>query len=232
MPDLTDWDANLRQAKLILSLAKVAGVRHVVYTSSVAVDTPERFPHWDPNTTVASVLLSKQSIEAEVRESGFETWTILRPACFMANFVLPFVQMYRDLAGEGRWVTPFAEETVLPLVDTEAMGAFSCAAILEPERFHGRVVTYADELVTVGTILKKLSAATGRGLRLVTMSEQEIDAGKAKDPFVGGQLHCTGMTGFIDMESVKAYGIPLSSFETYLAREKDRVASTYLQKES
>ncbi|KAK9489124.1 hypothetical protein V1508DRAFT_95131 [Lipomyces doorenjongii] len=85
-PDFTDKDHELRLAKTILAIAKAAGVKHVVYTSGMAANEPPRLNYWDPNGPIARILLPKQSIEREVRNAGFEKWTLLRPGFFLTKF--------------------------------------------------------------------------------------------------------------------------------------------------
>ncbi|KAK9237002.1 hypothetical protein V1525DRAFT_443389 [Lipomyces kononenkoae] len=82
-PDFTDKDHELRLAKTILAIANAAGVKHVVYTSGMAANEPQRLNYLDPNGPMARILLAKQSIESEVRNAGFEKWTILRPGFFL-----------------------------------------------------------------------------------------------------------------------------------------------------
>ncbi|CAM1504974.1 Fc.00g106110.m01.CDS01 [Cosmosporella sp. VM-42] len=229
MPDFNDFGANLRQAKLIMSIAKEAGAKHVVYTSGVGIDKPERLTSIDENTVLAILLRSKADIEHATKHAGFDYWTILRPGNFMANYIDPFVRMYGDLVETGRWITALRNDTILPMVDTQTIGIFSSAALLDPQRFHEHTITYADEFLAVGAILAKISHATGRELQIEPMSDEEIEAQKHGNPFVAGQLAMRNMAQFVDTDEAKGWGLPLSSFEEYLEREKAAVQATYIQ---
>jgi len=229
MPDFTDLSANLRQAKSILSIAKDAGVKHVVYTSGFGPGVAEKSPSWDPEGIIALILASKKDIEAETRASGLKYWTILRPGNFMANYIDPFVRMYDGLVEKGTWFTALSEETVLPMVDTETIGAFSTAALLDPERFHEKEISYADEMITLGYILKKLSEVTGRELRAVTLSEDEIQEQSKTNKSITAQLVMRHMSDLVDIDEVKKWGIPLSTFDAFVEREKARVLATYVK---
>ena len=229
MPDFNDLSANLRQAKLIMSIAKSAGVKQVVYTSGVGIDEPGRFALIDPSSFLAILLRSKGDIEQATKNAGFEYWTILRPANFMANYIDPFVRMYGDLVETGRWTTALRNDTILPMIDTQTIGVFSSAALLDPQRFHGQTVTYADEFLTVGTILSKLSNFTGRDLQIIPMSDEEIDAQKDGNPFVAGQLAMRNMAQFVNLDDAKSWALLLSTFDQYLERERAAVGATYLK---
>lgn len=230
MPDFTDFGANLRQANLILRTARDAGtVRQVVYSSGVGGADLLKSPLVQPGSMVALVLQSKADIEEVVRASDLGSWTVLRPANFMANYVNPLAAMQlMGLAETGRWSTANQETDLIPLVDTLTIGRFSAAALLEPERFNGKTVTYADEVVPMGDIIKRLAEMTGRDLQMVPLSAEEIETQKVTNPFIGGQLLMRGMHKYFNPEEVKSWGLPLSTFDEFLKREKRAVDETYL----
>ena len=233
MPVFADMDANMRQAELILRTAAAAGATHAVYSSGVGVDRrPDEYESLEPGSILAALLASKASIEQLVRSyPDLTTHTILRPANFMANYIDPFAAMQVPglVSAEGRWHTAHRPGVQLPLVDTATIGAVSAAALLDPRRFHGVTLSYADEVLTVGEIVAKLAAATGRDLQMVPMSDDEIDAQKAANPFVAGQLAMRSMMKFIDMDEVKTWGFTLNTFDGFLEREKEAVKATYLK---
>ncbi|KAJ2977570.1 hypothetical protein NQ176_g4297 [Zarea fungicola] len=229
MPEMADLDANLRQAKLILRLAHETGtVSHVVYSSSVGTNSMLQSPIVEAGSMFAQILQSKVDIEQAVRESTLGHWTILRPGNFMANYVNPLASMQlMGLAETGRWNTANREADLMPLVDTTTIGRFSAAALLDPTKFHKREIAYADELISMGGIMQKLSDATGRDLRMATLTDEEIEAQRAGNPFIGGQLLMRDMHKYVDLEEAKEWGIPLSNFDEFLKRERNTVEMTY-----
>ncbi|PTB41772.1 hypothetical protein M441DRAFT_26939 [Trichoderma asperellum CBS 433.97] len=227
-PDFNDWTAELRWAKSIIASARNAGAKHILYSSGFAVNAPEKLQYWDPNSVMAIVLLSKQSIEKEVRGAGFDYWTILRPGNFMANYLPPKVMMYGDFPQSGVWHTALLKETKLPMIDEDTIGRFTSAAILNPTKFTGQEIEIADELLGPEQILEELSATAGRQLKAEYMSDAVIEE-KKSNPFILGQFAMRDMVQFVDMEKVKSWGVPLSSFNAYLQREKDHIKETYQQ---
>jgi uncharacterized protein YbjT (DUF2867 family) len=228
-PDFTDPGANLRQAKLIMSVALAAGVEQVVYTSGLGVFQPERMDCWDPQSPVAAFLGSKADIEAAVRTSGFKHWTILRPGVFMTNFTEPAIRQYGAFAQTGVLETAWKSDTPLPLVSPRTIGAFSSAAILEPAGFHAKQIDYADEFATPEDVVKKLSATIGKVLKARYRSEQEIEQVKEQDLFVGGQVISREIWKLIDMDRVHQLGIPLSTFDAFLEEYQADVVETFSQ---
>ncbi|KFA64755.1 hypothetical protein S40285_01392 [Stachybotrys chlorohalonatus IBT 40285] len=226
-PDFTDTSADLRWARNLIAAAKAAGVKHAVFSSGLSVNAPEKLNAWNPDSLLAKFMLSKQAIERETREAGFEHWTVIRPGNFFSNYINPLVFMFPGLVDKGVTATAAKKDTVLPCIDPITIGKFVTAAFLDPAKFHGHNVEIADEPKTFDEILGGLSAATGRDLKAVYLSDQEIEAQVAASPFVQGQLASRNLIDFVDMDKVKSWGVPLSSFDAFLEREKDRVAETY-----
>ncbi|KAI9172277.1 NmrA-like family domain-containing oxidoreductase himF [Paramyrothecium foliicola] len=231
MPDFNDFGAELRWAKSIFSVAHAVGVNHVIYSSGVGVNAPETLEHWDPNTLAATFILSKQTIENELCKAGFQHWTILRPGAFMTNYTHPHVFMYPGLVDHGVWETAIRTDTILPFVDILTIGKFATAAFLDPVKFHSQEIEYADECLAIDEIMTKFSKATGRDLKAVNMRDEDIEAQRGSNPFIQGQLIMRNMVKLVDMEKVKSWGVPLSSVDAFLGREKERVLATYQQED-
>ncbi|TDZ49698.1 NmrA-like family domain-containing protein 1 [Colletotrichum trifolii] len=229
MPDFVDHSWELKAAKRIMAAAKKAGAKHFIYSSGFAVQAPEKLKHWDPQSFTATVLLSKQSIERELRRAGFESWTILRPGNFMSNYLLPQVGMYPDLVQGGRFVNALRPSSMLPMVDTEDIGKFAVAAYRDAGRFNKQEIPISGELLTADDIMAKLEDITGRKFEAVYLSDEEVEEKKGGDPFLAGQLAMRDMAQFADPENTRSWGIQLGSFEEYLDKEKLRVKETYGQ---
>ncbi|KAL7924855.1 hypothetical protein ACQKWADRAFT_311028 [Trichoderma austrokoningii] len=227
-PDLKDLSAELRWAKSIMTAARAAGVKHIIYSSGFAVNNPEKLRLWDPNTAMGIIMLAKQSIEKEVRDAGFDYWTILRPGNFMANYLPPKVAIYGDFTKSGVWNTALEKETKLPMIDEVTIGNFASAAFLNPTKFTGQEIEIADELLGPEQILERISAIAGRQLKAEYMPETAILEQKG-NPFIAGQYAMRDLALFIDMEKVKTWGVPLSSFEAFLQREEANIKKTYQQ---
>ncbi|KAJ5126024.1 hypothetical protein N7526_008201 [Penicillium atrosanguineum] len=224
----TNPTGELEQAQRLLSLAKQVGIQQVVYTSSMATMDPTRLTHWDPNSLVATVLLSKQAIENEVRNAGFKQWVILRPGNFMSNFLNPLVRMYQGLVETGTFTTAFAQDTVLPMVDPNDTGKFAAAAVLDPARFNQKEIEIASQMMGLEDVMRDLSEATGKDLKISFMSDEEAKEKAAQNPLLGAQLAIRDLSLFVDIEDTKSWGIELGSFAQFLKREKARVDATYM----
>jgi uncharacterized protein YbjT (DUF2867 family) len=145
-PLFDDWPAEVRHAKNILAASKRAGVKHVVYASVLGANHYETFYNPDLNTFHENYFRSKRTIEEEVQNGDFETWTILRGATFMSNFLLPSsMYMFPELSKEGRFISGYTPETKLLLIDPEDIGSFGFAAFSNPEKYGGKSIDIAGE---------------------------------------------------------------------------------------
>ncbi|TLD22093.1 hypothetical protein PspLS_07971 [Pyricularia sp. CBS 133598] len=232
MPDLSDPQGDVRHARSIMRLGREVGARHVVYSSGLGTDRLQELLQGQPGAEGSALVAGgffnvKVDVEDAVAAAGFDTWAVLRPAFFMANFVLPKVAMYPGLAETGRANTAWRHDTVLPLVDEETIGVFAAAAVLEPERFDGEKVDISDELRTVDECLGMLGDAAGRDLRLVELTDDEVEARITTNLFTAGEVLTRRLAECLDLDAVKRSGLPLSSFDKFLQREKDAVLATY-----
>ncbi|KAL3465060.1 hypothetical protein BJX64DRAFT_285925 [Aspergillus heterothallicus] len=228
MPSLADLTQELAQAERLLAIAKEVGVQHVVYSSGFSVDHPEQRKYYNPDGFVTKLLFSKQRVEGAVRDAGFKYYTIIRPGNFMTNMLAPHVNvMYAGLVENAEITTAFTPDMVLPMVDPDDIGKFALAAFKEPERFNGQEFEIASELMRFDDVVRALGEVMGKEVKINYMSQEEIEEKIATNPFLGGQLMMRDMVECVDMDKVRAWGIPLTSFEEFLRREEGRVKSTY-----
>ena len=225
-PTMEDMGVERVQAKRILDVAKEAGVKHVVYSSSVSVDKLHEIT-LEPNSIVAQALYSKEAIEELVRSAGFESWTILRGPFFMANFLEPKIRMYPGLVETNNWTIALRPDTPMPMVDCEDLGKFAVAAFQDPARFHSHGITVAGDVLTPPQMMEQLSAATGRELKAVFLTDEEIEAQAATNPFVTGQLIMRNIYKFVELDQVRSWGIPVNTFKAFLERETQAIKETW-----
>ncbi|KAK6713937.1 hypothetical protein SNK04_004900 [Fusarium graminearum] len=227
MPDFTDLTAERRWATSIVLAAKTAGVKHAVYSSEFSANDPDSLTFLEKGGFLDTVMRNKNAIEAQTRNAGFDYWTILRPGFFMSNFVEPSVRMYPDLVEKGAWTTTLTPTTIIPLTNTVIIGRFGGEAFIDPKRFDKKEITYADDWLDSETILQKLSVAVAKELRAKYLSEEEIEDQKPTNPFISGQLCIRDMAKLATKEGTEEWGIPLSTFDEFLQREKVAVQETY-----
>ncbi|CAL5872405.1 uncharacterized protein PFLUO_LOCUS6669 [Penicillium psychrofluorescens] len=212
-----------------MAVARTAGVQQIVYSSGAGINRLEEFVHWNPNSFFGKMFLGKKTIEEEVRNAGFKYWTILRPGNFMSNFLPPHVHMYKGFLETGRLTTAWTPETLLAMVDPNDIGKFGATALLDPARFHEKDIDLASELLGLEPTIQKLSKITGRSLKVVFLSQEEIEAQSQADPFIEIQLVMGEQAQFVDMNKVKSWNIELGNFEQFLEREKDDFVKTFAQ---
>jgi uncharacterized protein YbjT (DUF2867 family) len=160
-------------AQMLVRAGVASGVRTFVQTSVSGVGDRHRWRggqwddvYWDNKAAVENMALA----------AGFANAVVLRPAFMMENFVSPKVErMFPDLR-EGRFVTAIHEITPLALVATSDIGQAAAAAFSEPQRFSGRKLELAGDLLTLPQIAALLSTAFGAEIEAKTTSPEAESA--------------------------------------------------------
>lgn len=219
-PDISDFAREVQQARNILQIAKGHGVRQVVYSSIFPIKTN------DPLFSKGREC--KREIEREVEGAGFESWTILRPGFFMANFLEPRVQAFPEATITGIITFPFSADVGLPLIDHEDIGKFAAAALQQPQRFHGAVIELVSEILPAEDAIRMLEEASGRRIKGRYLSEVEIKTMRESHNFFVARFSTVPqMASLVDIDQVKSWKVPLNSFEQFLRREREIVRRTF-----
>jgi uncharacterized protein YbjT (DUF2867 family) len=216
LPSFTD-DAELQEARVILKLAKDAGVQHVVFRTTLPLNNPNaRIDFKD--SAAAPAILNKGDVEELVKASGL-IWTLFRPGYFLTNLLPPLVYwMYPEMK-EGKIINSYGSDCVMTLVDPDDIGAFIAAAFGYPEKFDGQTITIVSENIRFDDMMKEFSRVSGYPFEIVYRTAEET--AKAKhNPFVAGNLLCIGLDKYVNLDEVKSWGIPLASLKQFLEKHK------------
>ncbi|KAK0715528.1 hypothetical protein B0H67DRAFT_242325 [Lasiosphaeris hirsuta] len=216
------------QASTILALATAAGVRHVVYSSTLAIDRLEEVTVFDPDSFVGKILLNKAAVEEELKGKGFETWTVLRGATFMENFLPPKVAMYFGLVQTGTWTMALLPGAKMPLVGADDIAKFAVAVFEDPARFAGGEIAIAGDELSAEEIMEVLSEVAGKELKFAALTDDEIAAQRASNPLIVAQLALRELGKFVKAEESRAWGISLVTFKEFSVNNKDLIQQTYL----
>lgn len=212
MPSFTD-DAEVQEARTVLNIAKDLGVSHVVFASTLPLNNPDIREELK-GSPVAAAVLNKGDVEEVVKSSGV-SWTILRPAVFMTNFLPPLIHYLRPEFKDRKFVNSYGPDCVLPLVDPDDIGAFVAAAMTDSEKFASQTVTVSGENMRVYKILQRLQVAYGFPIEPVYRSLEETHANRT-NPYIAGDLLCLRLDKLVEIEHVRNWGIPATSFDAFL----------------
>ncbi|WP_436531480.1 NmrA family NAD(P)-binding protein [Actinoplanes sp. HUAS TT8] len=211
-----DFDGELRQAVNLIDAARSAGVPQFVHSSvsgsgRLATAPGHETGRWRP---LEPYYAAKQGVEDAVREADFESWTLLKPAFFMENFLLSAAYLLpRGVA--GGIATVLKPSTFLSLIAVEDIGAAVAAAVAEPERFHEVELELAGDYRPMTSIAEILSRALGVPLTAPDMTEaQALAAGMPA--YAGLPMELMNVAGQpARPEFARALGIPVTSFDEW-----------------
>jgi uncharacterized protein YbjT (DUF2867 family) len=170
-----DADSERRQCANLVGAAQGAGVRQFVHTSVSGTGWRSQYSGVDPGAA-RNYWDSKEDAEATVREAGFASFTILKPALFMENFVPPKADWMFPLLADGVLLVASKPTTEVALIAAEDFGAVVAAIATDPRRFAGLEIELAGDVLTFPEIAATLTDVTGRTISASCRPAHEVDA--------------------------------------------------------
>ncbi|KAI0884560.1 NmrA family protein [Annulohypoxylon maeteangense] len=221
VPCIEELDRERQQAVNIVNIAKAAGVTQIVSTTSLGVSMYGTDDRLQPGL-LHTLLGVKKGVEQAVVDGGLESYTLLRPAYFMANFLQPNIDNYLDIVNDGVWKSALTADTQLGLVDHEDIAKVAVAAFRDPAQFNGREIGLASEFLTAQEAMDRLGDAMGRPIKAAFMTDEEIAVQEQASVPVKLEKSMRYMIEYVDMKGLEAI-TPLTSFKEFLEREKKNV---------
>ncbi len=142
--------AEVRHGLHLVDAARLAGVKHFVYSSVAGADSRTGVPHFD----------SKHEVERYLRRSGLP-YTILAPTFFMENFLGP---MFRQGLQDGQLTLGLPPMRGLQMVAVEDLARFAARVLASPEDFLDERIDIASDEVTGQQATDLLTYVSGHRL--------------------------------------------------------------------
>lgn len=121
----------VQQGINLMTAAKDAGIKFIVYSSVIGCDINTGIPHWE----------SKWEIEKFIVSTGIP-FTILRPASLYENLLMPAVKS-RIL--KGKLVLPTKADKVQQFICSDDIGRIAAIIFSNPVKYAGRTIVLAAE---------------------------------------------------------------------------------------
>lgn len=194
-----------------------------MHTSVAATSRYKEFPEWGTGYWFEKYWTDKWDIEEAVRSAGFSSWTIVKPAAVMNNFIdeVKVAFMY-PLLKQGEIQTVTFADTRIDHIAVEDIAAFVCAAFANPEKFNEHNIELAAESLSYNKIAEIISEVTGKEIKISTLSVEEALEQGVHTLSVRGQ-EWDNVAGYnVDIDLLKTYNIKLTSFKEFVEKHKDQ----------
>ncbi|KAF2789981.1 NmrA family protein [Melanomma pulvis-pyrius CBS 109.77] len=225
MSDIASPDSERERCRAICDIAREVGITQVVSSTSLGASMFGTDDRLQPGTLLYDLLRIKKDSEAMVEAGPWASYTLLRPAYFMINFLEPNINFYAGLFRDGVWSTCLKPDTRLGLIDHEDIAAVAAAALDAPDapEFKGKAIGLVSEFLSPQDTMDVLGNAMGSSFKTSFLSEEEIDA-LPYGPMVLIHLERSMryMPEYVDMDRLREI-TPLTPFKTFLEREKEHV---------
>ena len=202
------WEAGVareeEQGKLFAEIARKKGVAHFVYSSVGSAHRHTGIPHFD----------NKWRIEEKIRSLAFPSYTILRPAFFMDNFVSPW---FKPGLLEGKLKIALKPDTVLQMNAVEDIGKFGLLAFENHEKMNGVELDFAGDQLTMSETAKIIGKAMGRQVIFESPPIEEVRQWSEDFAVMLEWFDRVGYCADIDALE-KDYGFKLIKFSEWASR--------------
>lgn len=192
----------ITQGKTLAEAAKVAGVKHFIYSSVGGAERGTGIPHFD----------SKWEIEQHVRALDLPA-TILRPVFYMDNFNSPD---FRSAILQGTLSLAMQPDKTLQMIAVDDIGAIAALAFERPHEFIGCAIELAGDEMSMPQAADAFSRVLGRPVRFV---EQPIEQVHGFSPEMAVMFEWFNQKGYAaDIPALRALYPPLLRFEDWLRK--------------
>jgi uncharacterized protein YbjT (DUF2867 family) len=193
------YEGEIRQGKAVADAARVAGVKHLVYSSVGAAHRGMGQKHF----------ASKWIIEQYIQSLDLP-YTILRPVAFMENYNWRRASILNGTF-QGFGLRP---DKTLQIVATEDIGAFAGLAFADPERYLGKTIELAGDELTEPQIAAVFSKVIGRPV--VAEGPQKPNGGTPSEEQIAMFNFFNGTGYDADIAALRALYPALQTLEQYL----------------
>ncbi len=188
--------------KNVADAAKAHRLAHLVYSSAIGVD----------QVAQTGMQMEKAIVEKYVQELGI-SYTILRPASFMENFLNPKF----GLKGTS-FTTAALPTTQMQLIALEDIAQFAALVFRQPGTFDHKIIELSGDTLTPVQMAAAMSRTTGLDIQyeLLPMEtlRQQLNPRFAR----GYEWLNSGKTKQADEESLRKIHPGLMSFEAWLKK--------------
>lgn len=223
-----------QQARTVVAASIRAGVESIVANTTFCTGDKDL---WDNQETekigLRDYFRSKSEVEDAVRSAGFKSYTILRPSFIHFDYLQPLAaHNFPELPSKGEMLHSYKEGARMLHIDGSDVGKFASAALQNPTEFNGQEIELCNESLTIEEIHRTLEKVSGRKIPLKRRTLEEIETVGTSFPLMANRFHLwCNMRNFDNIaarvKDVQAkFGIPFTSLEEGLEREKDRLLKT------
>lgn len=191
----------VQAGKNMADIAKTHTIKHLVYSSAIGVD----------QAAATGMQTEKAAVELYIESLGI-SYTILRPASFMENFLDPRF----GLKGNS-FTTAALPTTEMQLIALEDIGKLAAMAFKEPSAFNHKVIELSGDTLTPPQMVAAMNKITGRNIQyeLLPMDTlRQLNPKFAK----GYEFLNSGKTTKADEENLRSIHSGLMTFEMWLMK--------------
>jgi uncharacterized protein YbjT (DUF2867 family) len=223
LPAKPGTDSERQQGYALIQSALKSRVQQFVHTSVARAGTHTDFPRWESNYWSKKYWTDKWEVEEAIRTAGFESWTILKPAFMMDNFLHYKAKFMFPHLQQGEINTAMLPDTRLDFITADDVASFACAAFCNPEKFNEKNIELASESLTMNKVAAILSNVTKKKVTVYSLTPEEAVNQGINSGVVRAQEWNNEVGYSVNIDSLKTYNIKLTLFKEWAEKYKDEI---------
>jgi uncharacterized protein YbjT (DUF2867 family) len=144
-------NSEIQQGKKFIDTVISNNIKHLVYSSVLGADLNTGVPHFD----------SKYEIEKYIISSNIN-YTILRPASFYENFLIPQVA---NSIKKGKYISPLNKTCKQQMIGADDIGKIAAQVISTPEKYLSKTLSIATYENQIGNLPQLFSEAINKPVK-------------------------------------------------------------------
>ncbi len=141
-------NSEIQQGKKFIDTVRSNNIKHLVYSSVLGADLNTGIPHFD----------SKYEIEKYIISSNIN-YTILRPASFYENYLIPKVA---NSIKKGKYISPLNKTCKQQMIGVDDIGKIATQVILTLDKYLSRTLSIATDENQIGNLPQLFSEAINK----------------------------------------------------------------------
>lgn len=145
------YKKEIQQARRFIEAHQKEGVKHLVYSSVLGADLNTGVPHFD----------SKHEIEKFIQKTGI-SYTIVRPASFMENFLIPDVS---KRIVKGSFMSPLNKTVVQQHIAINDIGKVVAHICSNLSKYKQKIISIATDELSVEEVAGLFTEVLGKSIQ-------------------------------------------------------------------
>ncbi|MDT3959945.1 NmrA/HSCARG family protein [Staphylococcus kloosii] len=219
--DENNRDQEIKQVTNLVEAAINTNIQHFVQSSVARAGEHEDFEEWGSGYWFETYWINKAKIEQIVKHSELTSWTILKPAFMMENWLPYRASHFFPHLKDDVIKSAFGKQTNIDVVSAIDVGKFAIASFEQSKKFNNKIIELATESLTIDEIANKINEICNRNITVESLEPVTAIKEGIRFGIVRAQ-EWNNVEGYqVDIQKLNQYNISMTTFSEWLKLYKN-----------